>query len=120
MRCWLPALLLLSVGSEHCSYAISLDWVSIPFSKKSGCNQIDCVLRRGHHEKENPSGKAPSKEILNDSGLHRHEFLNENPSIADIHLSRKAFHLVGGFYFAVLRNSLMSKDSFVTTFLAYE
>jgi hypothetical protein len=40
-----------------------------------------------------------------------------NPSIADIHLSRKAFHILGGMYFAFLRNSYMSRDSFVKTFL---
>ena len=45
---------------------------------------------------------------------------NKNPSIAEIHLSRKVFHLVGGMYFAFLRNSEMTRESFVKIFLAYE
>ena len=40
-----------------------------------------------------------------------------NPSIEDIHLSRKAFHIVGGMYFAYLRNSYLSRESFVKIFL---
>ena len=119
MSHWFPAMFLWSIGCWHYARAIPSGGLSASDRKflfEHSGNHIIKNLRGGLSERDKTLGKMSN---CNNSSCKK-EALNENPSISDIHLSRKAFHLIGGLYFAILRNSMMSRESFVKTFLAYE